>query len=502
MLNDATTYRVSKFEYTCTFEREANSIISNLVKKKQISETTGKLLKTYNAIVPRAYALPKTHKETLSWRIIVSSIGGPTYKLSSFLAKILSKIVGKSRYHTIDSWQFCKEVRRFQIPDESMRLISLDVISLFTNVPTDLALEVLYLRWNEIKQHTSINRDEFLQAVKFVLEANVFSFNGVFYKQIFGTAMGSPISPVIANLVMERLEMVPLSKLPFQLSFYKRYVDDIITCIRMEDLQMLLDTFNSFHTRLQFTCEIEKDSCLSFLDTIVIRKSDKLITNWFHKPSWSGRYINFFSAHPMQHKIGLIKGLRDRAILLSDPEYRPANLLLIKDTLKRNGYPSEMISAVIRKRVFEIYHPLFVEKRKEEKNKKIGHISWRNIVVIPFVYNISNDIKRMFRRVGIHTIFKLPIYTKQLFPPIKDKIPLSKNSNIVYSIPCMGCNQSYIGQTSRLLERRVYEHRRNIFLPPLQHTALTKHSMEFDHRFDFNNVKVVDRETNWNLRIL
>ena len=49
--------------------------------------------------------------------------------------------------------------------------------------------------------------------------------------------------------------------------------------------------------------------------------------------------------------------------------------------------------------------------------------------------------------------------------------------------------------------QRVYEHKRNIFLM-LQHTALTKHSLEFDHRFDFDNVKIVDKETNLNQRIL
>ena len=107
LLSDKTTYIVSRFEYTCTFEREANSIISNMCKKKQISEQACKVLKTYNAVVPRAYALPKTHKESLSWRIIVSSIGGPTYKLSGFLANILSKLVGKSSSHTVDSWQIC-----------------------------------------------------------------------------------------------------------------------------------------------------------------------------------------------------------------------------------------------------------------------------------------------------------------------------------------------------------------------------------------------------------
>ena len=91
-----------------------------------------------------------------------------------------------------------------------------------------------------------------------MLEANVFSFDGVYYKQVFGTAMGSPISPVIANLVMEELESVALAGVPFKLCFYKRYVDDIITCINLEDLQTLLNAFNGFHSRLQFTYEIEK----------------------------------------------------------------------------------------------------------------------------------------------------------------------------------------------------------------------------------------------------
>ena len=116
----------------------------------------------------------------------MSSIGGPTYKLSSFLAGILSKIVGNASHHIVDSWQFCNEIRKIHIED-SMRLVSLDVVSLFTNVPVDLALKVLHHRWTEIAQHTSINRDdlEMIQAVKFVLEANIFSFNGGFYKTSF-----------------------------------------------------------------------------------------------------------------------------------------------------------------------------------------------------------------------------------------------------------------------------------------------------------------------------
>ena len=144
-------------------------------------------------------------------------------------------------------------------------MVSLDVVSLFTNIPINLALQVLDRRWEEIKIHTNIDRNDFLHAVSFVLESNVFLFNETYYKQVFGTAMGSPISPVIANIVMEELETVSLSKVHFNLIFYKRYVDDIITCLRLEDLQILLDTFNSFHARLQFTHEMRRTHVLVFL---------------------------------------------------------------------------------------------------------------------------------------------------------------------------------------------------------------------------------------------
>lgn len=58
MLNVTNTYTISKFEYTCTFEKRANFIISNTIKKKQTDEQVGKRFKTFNSIVPRVYALP------------------------------------------------------------------------------------------------------------------------------------------------------------------------------------------------------------------------------------------------------------------------------------------------------------------------------------------------------------------------------------------------------------------------------------------------------------
>ncbi|EFN72420.1 hypothetical protein EAG_02276, partial [Camponotus floridanus] len=65
----------------------------------------------------------------------------------------------------------------------------------------------------------------------------------------------------------------------------------------------------------------------------VIRSGTKFITNWFRKPTWSGRYINFYSNHPLKYKINTIYNLVDHAILLSDDCFKQENIKLVYDTL-------------------------------------------------------------------------------------------------------------------------------------------------------------------------
>ena len=83
-------------------------------------------------------------------------------------------------------------------------LISLDAISLFTNIPLDLAIKSISDRWRFIT-HRCIPKDEFLKALRLVLESTFFTFDNI-YNQKFGTPMDSSLSPIIADLVMENLE--------------------------------------------------------------------------------------------------------------------------------------------------------------------------------------------------------------------------------------------------------------------------------------------------------
>lgn len=265
--------------------------------------------------------------------------------------------------HINNSFELVNRLSHIHI-DNSYSLISLDVVSLFTNVPTDLALESISSRWQYLSEKCDISRSEFLNGVQLVLSSTFFTFNGKVYRQTFGTPMGSPLSPIIANLVLQDLENKALESLSYVPSIYIRFVDDILMAVPTDSITETLNIFNSFHTRLQFTLEIENNRSLN-LDISIIVENNTLIYNWYHKPTFSGRYLNYYSQHPLCQKKGTIIGLTDRAFLLSHPRFHIANLKLIVNILLNNNYPLLLIFQTINHRLnFLINNSIFKKTTK------------------------------------------------------------------------------------------------------------------------------------------
>ena len=94
--------------------------------------------------------------------------------------------------------------------------------------------------------------------------------------------------------------------------------------------------FQYYPLNIEFTLEKQVGGAINFLDVSITRKQNqKLFFNWYRKPTWSGRYLNFNSAHPLRYKKSVINNLVDRAILLSDKKFQKNNLKLITDTLRK-----------------------------------------------------------------------------------------------------------------------------------------------------------------------
>jgi hypothetical protein len=100
------------------------------------------------------------------------------------------------------------------------------------------------------------------------------SFNCQFYGQIDGVAMGSLLSPDIANFYMEDFEKMVLDSAPQQPLCWFRYMDDtfIIWPHGDDKLQDFLNHLNSIHQCIQFTMETEREGHLPFLDTHIYRR--------------------------------------------------------------------------------------------------------------------------------------------------------------------------------------------------------------------------------------
>ena len=181
-------------------------------------------------------------------------------------------------------------------------MMSLDVISLFTNIPLDLVLISIKKRWYYISKFTKLSLEQFKLGIKIQMEQTFFKFNHRFYRQTFGIPMGSPISPSLADFVMEDLETDIFKRIEFDIPDF-RYVDDTFLLILKDKIHYILTMFNSYHKRLQFTYELENNNCLNFLNILVIKNSDNSIsTNWFRKETFSARFLNYFSLHPYYMK--------------------------------------------------------------------------------------------------------------------------------------------------------------------------------------------------------
>ncbi|VDP51684.1 unnamed protein product [Schistosoma curassoni] len=101
-----------------------------------------------------------------------------------------------------------------------------------------------------------------------------FTFEGEYFRQIDGIAMGSPPGPLLADVFMAHVENLA-DDLIENMSLYKRYVDDILVVYgRNEDMYWLLNKFNTLQNHISLSCEEEKNDQLPFLDILLSKRQD------------------------------------------------------------------------------------------------------------------------------------------------------------------------------------------------------------------------------------
>ena len=505
LLNDTKTYQPCK-DTTKKLHRDVQESLRKLNREHGTSRLHdwsklyyNRLLPTGNSSpAPRFYGLPKIHKTNCPMRPIVSACGTATYQLAKFLTKILQRYTGITPSFVKDSKSFSDHLRTVKISGEE-ELVSFDVSALFTSIPVPTALDVINRLFTEhiedpeakdkygcsFRRNTiGLEKDEVMSLLKLVLENCVFTFQDRFYKQLHGAAMGSPCSPVVANIYMEYFENMALGpELPVPIKDWKRYVDDVFSIIPKGNRVILLQYLNSIDPHIKFTIEQPNaEGGIPFLDTFPKPKGEEIAVAVYRKPTHTDRYLDFNSSHPVSAKRAVVRALMDRAEnVCSDPEILANEIDHLNKVLHYNNYPQWMIK---QRGKMEKQDPLIHPETGNEIQKRF-------YISVPYFPGLSESFKKIFKYTPVQVCFKGVNTLKSMLMHPKDKVPNDQKKDLVYHWECKadGCKSSYIGETSRALGERVKEHSKSTT------SAILKHCKDFHHPLpSINDFSIVDKD--------
>ena len=190
---------------------------------------------------------------------IVSACGTATYNTAKFISKTLQNYCGKISSFVKDSTGFIKKIEYFSINPKEETLVSFDVSALFTSIPIPVALQVIISKIFTCTNFTSICKiptEKFIKLLEFTLTNCIFCFNAKFFKQLLGAAMGSPASPVIANIYMEYFESLAIFSSPTLINWSFGYVDDVHSLTRKDQVNQLQKHLSSIDPHIKFNIEL------------------------------------------------------------------------------------------------------------------------------------------------------------------------------------------------------------------------------------------------------
>ena len=376
------------------------------------------------------------------------------------------------------------------------KLISLDVTSLFTNVPIDFVLNNLKEAAESNIFSPPIPIDEFCELIRICVDATVFTFDNQVYKQKFGVAMGSPLSPILANLCLEFLEKQYIQTMPDNIKpiLWVRYVDDIFIIYQQDEeaFNEMLHRINNILPTIKFTVEQEVDGAIPFLDVYVIhdKYSNEFRFKVYRKQTNAENYIHFFSSHSPSVKDNIVSNMFSRALKICDPLYLKEELDHIFKTFFDLGYPLHFLEKCLSKAKRKYYldtPPVVSEEKRVSLPYSPGLLS-----VQKTINNINN---KEGEKKKVNITFKYNNTLRSKLVRNRDKI-ISKEG--VYCIPCLDCSQCYVGETGRDLDVRLEEHRSDCRLGK-NYSAVAHHSLDVGHRIGFKKSEIVykchDRQT-------
>ena len=433
--------------------KQITKIIHRLANNKKISKKQVQYLTPAENPRPRhIYTLPKIHKSPESWSIpfqippgrpIISDVGSESYRISEYIDSFLAPLAAKHSSYLRDTTDFLEKIRHIKLPSNSF-LATLDVESMYTNIDIKDGLKAVF---NNFKANPNPSRPdlEILELLKLCLENNDFEFNGNWFLQISGTAMGKKFAPSYANIFMAEWEKAAFNSCQLLPLVYLRFLDDIflIWTYSKDEFDQFIQTLNNFHPSVKLKATVS-DNSVDFLDTTVFkgpmfRNTGILDTKVFFKSTDTHQLLHKSSFHPKHTFRGILKSqiIRFDRICSRNVDFQRATNTLFR-VLRTRGYSKRLLRQI--------------------KNNTIANLDTK-------LHGVANAKPCNSSRCSTCPFFmETHIFkshqTNQTFY-IKQNLSCD-SKNVIYLINCKKCGIQYVGQTSLTLRDRFTRHRFDI----------------------------------------
>ncbi|UYV77963.1 hypothetical protein LAZ67_15003050 [Cordylochernes scorpioides] len=252
----------------------------------------------------------------------------PAFPLAKYLCTLLKPLVSSHNIHSVkDPTDFISRLRNIPRSD-CLAMSTFDVTSLFLCLPHSLIIEGL----KQLLLSSTFPTNEqqvILDLFNICLALDTLEFHGSFFIQTRGSPMGSPLSTVVAEIVMSNLDRWILSQNYLGIELWTRYVDDIF-CLQCEtDHLPILNALNSYNPDLH---------------VLIINTEHTFHTTIYRKLNSAPSYLHFKSHAPISHKITTVKTISKRIYTHCSLDcFKKNEKRIVYNHLSSAGYPHDFI---------------------------------------------------------------------------------------------------------------------------------------------------------------
>ena len=217
-----------------------------------------------------------------------------TYQLAKYVNTLISPLAGETSSFIKNTQSLVDSIKNMCLQPIEV-IVSFDIVIVY-QCPSKETLGVIHwklLADESLGERTALSADQVTHLLDLCLQTTYFLYKGEYYQQKHGAAMGSPVSPVVANIHMEMLgnvhvetfeDLVLETKMAPRI--WKSYVDYTFCVIEEMNARHFLDYLNTLHPSIQFKMELEEDGSLPFLETLLTRREDSRIdVDVYQKPT-------------------------------------------------------------------------------------------------------------------------------------------------------------------------------------------------------------------------